>query len=218
MKNLIFISLLFLFSCAKDGKNIYVEGRVVNPETGEGISNITLDLRKQVASFGSGQTSKTVRSVITNQNGDFVIAHNGSLFNNYIVHMSDSNGKGYHVKGWKDNNGNSIGNYNLDVNKGDVMNVTYELVPYANIRYNFENVNCFDQTDTMFIFLQDCYGTYLDHAWYHYGCANYIGSYDKVPMGVTHYTYTVIRNGTLNTYNDTIKLVEGEYRDFLLQY
>ncbi|MCB0479208.1 MAG: hypothetical protein KDC84_13660 [Crocinitomicaceae bacterium] len=43
MRIIFFFLLPLLSSCAKDGKNIYVEGRIVNPVTGEGIPNIKMD-------------------------------------------------------------------------------------------------------------------------------------------------------------------------------
>ena len=58
-KSLSIFFILLLFSCAKDGKNIYVEGRVVNPVTGEGIPNIKMELWKLTATVsGSGSADK----------------------------------------------------------------------------------------------------------------------------------------------------------------
>ena len=219
MKNLIIISLLFLFSCVKDGKNIYVEGRVVNPVTGEGIPNITLDLRKQVPDpGGSGSDSKTVKTVLSDQNGYFTIAHNGSLFNSYIIHMSNSNGIGYHVAGWKDASGTSIGGYNLEVDKGQYMNVRYELVPYAEFKVDAYNVNCFDQTDTMLLYKQNQIGSLQEGPWIYPGCNSFLGGYNKVPMGKIYFSWHVIRNGITNIYSDTIYLDEGEQETFTINY
>ena len=219
MKNLIIISLLFLFSCVKDGKNIYVEGRVVNPVTGEGIPNITLDLRKKVPDpGGSGSDSKTVKTVLSDQNGYFTIAHNGSLFNSYIIHMSNSNGIGYHVAGWKDASGTSIGGYNLEVDKGQYMNVRYELVPYAEFKVDAYNVNCFDQTDTMLLYKQNQIASLQEGPRIYPGCNSFLGGYNKVPMGKIYFSWHVIRNGITNIYSDTIYLDEGEQETFTINY
>ncbi|MCB0478288.1 MAG: hypothetical protein KDC84_09000 [Crocinitomicaceae bacterium] len=218
-KSLSIFFILLLFSCAKDGKNIYVEGRVVNPVTGEGIPNITLDLRKKVPDpGGSGSDSKTVKTVLSDQNGYFTIAHNGSLFNSYIIHMSNSNGIGYHVAGWKDASGTSIGGYNLEVDKGQYMNVRYELVPYAEFKVDAYNVNCFDQTDTMLLYKQNQIGSLQEGPWIYPGCNSFLGGYNKVPMGKIYFSWHVIRNGITNIYSDTIYLDEGEQETFTINY
>ena len=220
MKNLIIISLLFLFSCVKDGKNIYVEGRVVNPVTGEGIPNITLDLRKQVPDpGGSGSDSKTVKTVLSDQNGYFTIAHNGSLFNSYIIHMSNSNGIGYHVAGWKDASGTSIGGYNLEVDKGQYMNVRYELVPYGKMRIWHRNLNCFNTNDSIHIFRVDEFH-YTDGDYKRYGCIiDEQQGYYTVPMGDVFLSWTVYReNNSPQTFSDVFNFSTNDSMTYIIEY
>ena len=222
-KSLSIFFILLLFSCAKDGKNIYVEGRVVNPVTGEGIPNIKMELWKLTATVsGSGIDGKIVKEVMTDDQGNFVLDHNGSLFNAYLVRLTyeldNTNGIGYHRVGWKDANGNILQGHNLEVDKGQYMNVRYELVPYAEFKVDAHNVNCFDQTDTMLLYKQNQIGSLQEGPWIYPGCNSFLGGYNKVPMGKIYFSWHVIRNGITNIYSDTIYLDEGEQETFTINY
>ena len=214
----------FFFACAKDGKNIYVEGRVINPVTGEGMPNKKMELWKLTATVsGSGIDGKIVKEVLTDDQGNFVLDHNGSLFNSYLVRLTyeldNTNGIGYHRVGWKDVSGNILEGHNLDVVKGQYMNVSYELVPYGNIKYNFNNVNCFDSSDELRVYRTNEYDSYLPGAWIHYGCINYQGSFGGLkPMGTYHIQWEVIRYGSSQIFSDTFFLNEGELKTYTINY
>ncbi|MEZ4938480.1 MAG: hypothetical protein R2799_12900 [Crocinitomicaceae bacterium] len=218
MKNLIIISLLFLFSCAKEGKNIYIEGKVVNPITGEGIPNVRLLLKKKVNDLGSlTSVGKIKQEAISDVDGNFVLKHNGSLFHTYIV-LHEFIDEGYHLVGWKDEAGQTIGGYQLEVKKGELMNVRLELLPYAEFKVEAYNVNCFDQTDTMLLYKQNQIGSLQEGPWIYPGCNSFLGGYNKVPMGKIYFSWHVIRNGITNIYSDTIYLDEGEQETFTINY
>ncbi|MCB0478289.1 MAG: hypothetical protein KDC84_09005 [Crocinitomicaceae bacterium] len=218
MKNLIIISLLFLFSCAKEGKNICIEGKVINPVTGQPIEGIRLVLHKKTSDLGSGSSSVIKSEAYSDINGNFVLSHNGSLFNSYIVLIEYPN-EGYHLVGWKDATGQTIGGYQLDVKKGELMDVRLELLPYANVKFNFNNVNCVDTTDLLQVYLSDDYDVFLPGAWEHYGCVNYLGFYGALkPMGYYYIHWDVTRNNVMTSFDDTIYLNEGEMKTYTINY
>ena len=221
----LFLVMLFLFSCAKEGKNIYIEGRVINPVTGEGIPNIKMELWKDNADIGgSGLNSKIVREVMSDDEGYFVLKHNGSLFNAYSVRptyeLDNTNGIGYHRVGWRDvSTGNLVSQFSLPVTKKKYQNVNLEFVPYANVKYDFNNINCFDSNDKLEVYRDNDYNTYLPGAWTHNGCVNYQGSYGaKKPMGYYYVHWDVTRNGILESFSDTFYLNEGEMRTYTIDY
>jgi len=79
LKKLLYISILaFLLSCTKGGGNVYVEGRVYNPITGEGIEGAEIILYRDklggaVAAQSGG--SKIVENVKSDANGNYKIKH-----------------------------------------------------------------------------------------------------------------------------------------------
>jgi 5-hydroxyisourate hydrolase-like protein (transthyretin family) len=61
--------LLVLSTCTKFGKNITVQGRVLNPITGEGIAGVEVWLQKTTMGLPGGK--KTIKSVTTDADGNF---------------------------------------------------------------------------------------------------------------------------------------------------
>ena len=218
IKYLFFILVLFS-SCAKEGKNIYIEGKVVNPVTGEGIEGIRLVLHKEVIDFGSGSSSKIKQTAYSDANGNFVLKHNGSLVNKFIVLIEFPDGTpGYHLVGWKDEAGNTVGGYQLPVKKGSLMKVNLELVPYAFFKVNANNNNCFNTLDSMFLYKQNQIGSLQIGPWIYPGCNSFSGGYNKVPMGTIYFSWDVKRNGSIQSFSDTIFLNENEYRTYTIDY
>lgn len=69
-KILIWSACFLLFavgSCTKFGKNITIEGRVLNPITGKGISGVEIWLLKTTMGLPGGD--KTIKTVFSNKNG-----------------------------------------------------------------------------------------------------------------------------------------------------
>ena len=223
-KSLSIFFILLLFSCAKDGKNIYVEGRVVNPVTGEGIPNIKMELWKLTATVsGSGIDGKIVKEVMTDDQGNFVLDHNGSLFNAYLVRLTyeldNTNGIGYHRVGWKDANGNILQGHNLEVDKGQYMNVRYELVPYGKMRVWHRNLNCFNSNDSIHIFRVDEFH-YTDGDYKRYGCIiDEQQGYYSVPMGDVFLSWTVYReNNSPQTFSDAFDFSTNDSMTYIIEY
>lgn len=143
MKNQILIlsacCLLFIVgSCTKFGKNITVEGNVINPINGEPYEGITIVLHKQ--------NLKTIKTTITNANGHFEI--NASRLGEVLIRADNTNYKENYNLGW-DVDGKYY--YSIKVDKGEVMHVDYHLVPYGELNLNIKNINCEGITDIMWL-------------------------------------------------------------------
>ncbi len=71
MKNLAFYIILSIsaLSCTKLGKNVTIEGRVMNPIKGEGIEGIELELLRTTAGLPGGY--KSVKSTNSNSDGSY---------------------------------------------------------------------------------------------------------------------------------------------------
>ena len=65
--NLLAILSISALSCTKLGKNVTIEGRVMNPITGEGIEGIELELLRTTAGLPGGY--KSVKSTRSNTDG-----------------------------------------------------------------------------------------------------------------------------------------------------
>ena len=101
MKNrtliLTLFSLLFaVIGCTKFGKNITVEGRVLNPITNEPISDITVRLikSKNLQYYGG---YKTIKETTSDINGNFELSA-GRTGGVWIV--ADFNYQNYYELGW----------------------------------------------------------------------------------------------------------------------
>ncbi|MEZ4938479.1 MAG: hypothetical protein R2799_12895 [Crocinitomicaceae bacterium] len=206
MKNLIIISLLFLFSCAKDGKNIYIEGKVVNPVTGQPIEGIRLVLHKMTSDLGSGSSSVIKDESYSDINGNFTLSHNGSLFNNYIVLVEYPN-EGYHLVGWKDATGQNVGGYQLDVKKGELMDVRLELLEYCDVFFSYDNINCYNGNDSLFLDVRSAEYIVTDGYYIKVvGCNTFTSGPVKIPQG----TYTlsgIIKRGGVSTNFNSIQTI-----------
>ena len=71
MKFVVFYTLVFssLCACTKFGKNVTIEGRVMNPITGEGIAGIELELLRTTTGLPGGY--KSVKSTNSNSDGSY---------------------------------------------------------------------------------------------------------------------------------------------------
>ncbi len=209
--------MLFLFSCAKEGKNIYIEGRVLNPVTGEGIPNVKLLLKKVVSNIDLTTESKVKQEAISDADGNFILKHNGT--GNFVVSVEFLD-EGYHFVGWRDESGQTVGDYKLYVTKGEVMNVSLELAPYGFVRTWFHNVNCHNQNDSIVISRINEYSDYTPGHFSNVGCQNLEQlPFMKRPMGKIYIYYTVYRDnsGPINGI-DTIFVGDGDSTTYLLEY
>lgn len=88
-------------SCTKFGKNITVQGRVLNPVTGEGIANVEIRLLKETTgSPGNSGSLKAVEVVYSDANGYYELNHT-SWFQRKVACYPDENI--YKNLGWAEN-------------------------------------------------------------------------------------------------------------------
>mgnify|MGYP006153297129 CR=1 FL=1 len=140
---LLLFSILILTSCTKFGKNVYVDGRVYNPVTGEGIGGVTVKLyrNKLDSKDPLGSDSKTLKTVTTDENGYYKIEDLASPFNQAYVQV---NYAGYYPLGWVDNW--SLGS--SGIKKGKRNHLDYQMVLY---------LSCYD----LQLFLNDQFANLL---------------------------------------------------------
>ncbi|MFA5574344.1 MAG: carboxypeptidase-like regulatory domain-containing protein [Brumimicrobium sp.] len=215
MKNrtliLTLFSLLFaVIGCTKFGKNITVEGRVLNPITNEPIKGITVFLHKS--------NYKTIQKTITEEDGKFRLSA-GRL--GPIWAGTDYYYKDYYDLGW-DYDGKYYSE--LKVDKGEVMHVDYHLVPYGNLKLSINNINCIDSNDSIKVYRElldvSNYETWsATHPYVQVGCQQTTSSdFFKVLMGKYHLWWTVHKGGAVTSYNDTIFINKNEQKIYTINY
>ena len=219
MRNLLYIIILtFLFSCTKGGGNVYVEGRVYNPITGNGIKGIEIDLLRNKLGGAVGAQSggvKLCELVYTDENGHFEIKHTGGLQSYYVQALP--NAEDYYGIGWINistkNKTYPIGGGSFTVKKGKNMHADFRLVPYGYLKLSLHNINCQGAADLIILERNNLTIPSYDG----YSPMNFPGCYDydasdcaKVPSGEWQYKWTVIRNGTTTYHDTTFLLNEGE--------
>ncbi|AEA43637.1 hypothetical protein [Fluviicola taffensis] len=193
--------LLIVTSCTKFGKNVYVEGRVYNPITGEGIPNIPIRLyRSKLDSKDPlGTDSKTLQTTTTDANGYYKVEHLSTPFNQVWIRL---NSLDYYPVGWVD-----FGNTNVaGVKKGKRNHFDYQMVPYGEIKISIHNVNCGGANDTLIYnrTYTSVDGISVFQPFTLTGCYDNDGAFAKVPSGDYLVEWTVIRNGTSNSYSHVV--------------
>jgi hypothetical protein len=207
MKNLFYISLiLLLLSCTKGKGNIYAEGRVYNPISGQGISGIEVRLMRTnnptLAYEGTGLEQKEL--VVTDGNGNFVIEHIGNLFGTYELRVKDPSGDFKEI-GWDE-----TGTENREIKPKEEVYDNYMMIPYGNLSLHTENVNCQGPDDSLhreltYLFQNETYNN--DVFWL--GCQNGQGI-SKWPIGDYRYDWYVIRGGVRTDSSTSFTIVEGQ--------
>lgn len=208
--------LICLNNCTKIGKNMTVKGRVMNPITGEGIPDIPIELQKTSKGLPGG--FKTVKTIYTNENGNFEISK-GGIDTYYLLVENLGN---YYRIGWSTQGEEQgiLGN-KIKVKKRKVMYADYYAVPYGKLQIVIKNNNCFDVNDELSIFrthsIQDFYSGVPNPAIYT-GCVNQVGNLNKAPMGWYTYSGTVTKNGITTSISDSIYLEEDETEIWNINY
>ena len=215
------ILLLGFLSCTKGGGNIYVEGRVYNPVTGEGIPDVKINLTKaKVGGAPASQSGgyKTVKSVTTNAEGYYEITHSTILLQDYYIRVEEP--ADYYSLGFIDGEGNYQNGSLFKVNKSKNTYVGYEAISFAKIKYIISNNNCTGSTDKLVLYEESLSASeyFIDAGWQHDGCVNFESDYLGVPMGRLALRWEVTKNITTTTYHDTIYLEEGEQRVYEINY
>jgi hypothetical protein len=218
MKFVSFYSLaIFCFcACTKLGKNVTIEGRVMNPITGEGIEGIELELLRTTSGLPGGY--KSVKSTRSNTDGSYEISK-GGLAGYWLACRVPVE---YYQIGWVQNGSNvTASTGNLTVKKGKKMHADFYAVPYGKLQIVIKNNNCFDVNDELSIFrthsIQDFYSGVPNPAIYT-GCVNQVGNLNKAPMGWYTYSGTVTKNGITTSISDSIYLEEDETEIWNINY
>ena len=197
--------LITLSTCTKFGKNIYVDGRVYNPITGEGIEGVSVTLYRNKIDTKDpiGTDGKTLETVTTDENGYYKIEYLASPFNQAFVLI---NYAGYHPLGWKENG--SLGSNGIK--KGKRNHLDYEMVPYGNYKLIVNNINCQGLGDTIILKRTNQTESFLVKDWILTGCDGYSTTMNKVPMGTIYTHYIVIRNGVSNEYDVNFEVLPNQ--------
>ena len=198
----IYIFLLTtLTTCTKFGKNVYVDGRIYNPITGEGIEGIPIKLyRSKIDSKDPlGSSSKTLETTTTDANGYYKMEHLASPLNQVFVQL---NSEDNYPIGWVGygHTGSEL------VKKGKMNHLDYQMLQYGEIKISLHNVNCQGPNDTLiykrnYVSLS---GISVFQPFTLTGCYDNDGAFANVPSGDYSIEWTVIRNGISNSYSHTL--------------
>ena len=200
MKNLIIISLLFLFSCEKTG-NTTIKGRFYNGITGEPISDVTQSIEK--VNTGANQSNKIIRYGQPNENGEYCYTFTWTGHNYIFYPLTNTE---IAEKYW----GENLSNFQIPKKETTVRD--YALYPYGYIKHKFVNVNCFDSFDSFILYTTSEAGyTNPSLGWEHIGCVNFTqSSYSSYPMGHYYFRWEVTKNNITTIHYDTIYLNQGD--------
>lgn len=215
MKILFLISYIFLlYSCTKFGKNVYVDGYVLNAITGEPVPNVSLRLYRKQIDWGDplGTASKTLKSTTTDANGYYKAEHLSTPVNAVYIQMGGGVEGGYVLVGGK--------NPTL-IKKGKKNHVDFGIVPYGYLKQAIKNTSCFDQTDTLF-FNREYQITNIpnlsDVNVLYEGCVDFHSGYYKFPMGWYYFSGYYKKNGVVTNFNDSIYIGAGSYHEWVFEY
>ncbi|TSJ45448.1 hypothetical protein [Fluviicola chungangensis] len=201
--NLFVLILCFvtLTTCTKFGKNVYVDGRVYNPITGEGIEGVPIKLyRTKIDSKDPiGTSYKTLETTTTDANGYYKLEHLTSPFKDVFVQL---NSEDNYPVGWVDygNTGEA------KVKKGKRNHLDYQMLPFGEIKISIHNINCQGPNDTL-IYKRNYVSLSGISAFQPFtltGCYDNDGAFAKVPSGDYLVEWTVIRNGISNSYSHIV--------------
>src|SRR5690554_6271414 len=211
---IIFLLLGTMNSCTKFGKNVTIEGRVINPVTGEGISGVKIVLEKETLEIPGG--IKSIKEVYTDANGSFEL--NKFSFRASQITANTGTAGDYYKIGWYKNGEYVSINSTLEIKKGKKLNVDFHMVPYGDYRIVINNINCQGATDTIIINQTNQVNSFLGIDWVLEGCSGYTTAWDKVPMGTIHTKYTVVRSGVSNTYEVDFEVQPNQQNEQVIDY
>ena len=219
MKFVSFYSLaIFCFcACTKLGKNVTIEGRVMNPITGEGIEGIELELLRTTTGLPGGY--KSVKSTNSNSDGSYEISK-GGLAGYWLACRVPAE---YYQIGWVQNGSNvTASTGNLTVKKGKKMHADFYAVPYGSMKYTIKNTSCFDQNDVLVINrkyqLSDMTNSYSGSSTYN-DCFEFIGNvYSQYPMGWHYMSGYYTKNNITTNFSDSIYIDNGGFHEWIFEY
>ena len=183
---LIFCTLIFISSCGKK-RTAIVKGRVINPITGEGISNAKLTIyHSKLWSYNND--IKVDAQTFSANDGSFELSSKG--FKAYeLACILDGD---YYLLNWFVD-----GEYKSSFQpvEGKESNIEYHALPYGNYQLSINNISCNGTSDTIIINQTNYAKSFLGNDWILTGCVNQTTSVSKVPIGNIHTVYTVKKWG-----------------------
>ncbi len=202
------VSMLGLFACTKDGKNITVRGRVYNPVTGEGISDCEIRLLKTTpGSPGTSGGYEAVAKVTPDANGYYELNHT-SVFGRYVGCYVDNNK--YDQLGWVEDGIQTENTSFTSVKLGKITDLDFQAVEFAELIVHVRNDNCQGPNDKLELFLDGSQVGWDDVQigllTTLYGCIDIVDDPVEFPMGYRYYHWTATRGNNIETFYDTVYL------------
>ena len=206
--------IIAITSCTKFGKNVYVDGYVLNAITGEPVPNVSLRLYRKQIDWGDplGTASKTLKSTTTDANGYYKAEHLSTPVNAVYIQMGGGVEGGYVLVD---------GQNPTLIQKGKKNHVNFGIVPYGYLQINIHNTSCFDSNDELKIYRTHSIIGFYDNVpnpAIYIGCINQTGNLNKAPMGWYKFNGTVTKNGIVTQKKDSIYLSEGESKVWNIDY
>lgn len=205
--NLIFAAVLLLptvSTCTKFGKNLYVEGRVYNSITGEGIPNASLKIYRTKTDVNVGDPPpdpKILKQTTTDENGYYKMEDLANAFKKVFVRLNEDD---YYF---------IVSPSAYPIKKGKKNRVDFEMVPAGLYKLVLNNVNCQGPGDTLIINQTNQVGSPLsgvDRIFTGCDLNFYNPSFFRMPMGTIYTHYTVKRNGVVNSYSVNFEVLPGQ--------
>jgi hypothetical protein len=196
---LFLFAILLITSCAKK-RTAVVKGRVLNPVTGEGISNAKITMyHSKLTSYDND--IKVDAQTLSASDGSFEISSKG--FKAYeLACILDGD---YYYLRWSVDGAYKSSFQPLE---GKTQEVDFHVVPYGMIQLHIRNTSCFNSSDEIKLYYDGASKTN-----YAYniglmstlnGCVDITDPPIKTTSDFHYFHLEVTKNGTSNTYYDTI--------------
>ena len=208
MKNIIYYSLVFIFSFVFTGctKKITIKVRTYNKVTGESYPNSHIWIVKQT----STGNFKTIYDGYTDQNGELLISK--VFFKTGHQLFSEPEGGAP--------NQCYINNYSVAIFKDgyDNKEINFEYAPCGYLSLSIHNNSCQGITDSITYTRNWLSGNYSGSGRTQIGCFNYDSDFVQIPMGDYQYEWVVVKNGITTYYDTTFYLDEGGVATVTMNY
>ncbi|MCB0479285.1 MAG: hypothetical protein KDC84_14045 [Crocinitomicaceae bacterium] len=201
---------LFLFitciSCAKQGKNIYVEGLVYNPINGSRIEGVELKLSR----LSNSSSVKVLATSTSSQDGTYILKANGLLGKQYSVCVSNFPNNYILLDTYSPSDpGEDLYCEFIKMMQAEIVNV--ELVPKKTISVVLNNTNCINTQDSIHVelfneYLKDLYYIKIDKS----GCIQNYTEIQPTTEGYTKIYWDVTKNGITNSFSDSIFVSDSQ--------
>ena len=205
----------FLVTCTKGKGNIYAEGRVYNPNSGEGIEGVEVILMRTNNPTVEYQGTPLKRKEIstTDADGNYKIEHIGSLFGTYELRVALDPSK-YAPVGW------DSGSYGYrPIKPKEEVYDSFRIVGLGFLEVHLKNVNCEGPADS-FHFEQVNLLTNdisINNVFWE-GCLDEDDNYGAKPAGNYRYDWYVIRGGVRTDSSIFFTINENDTTDVQIYY